>query len=403
MIRPKLSLRRPLAVLGAGVVGLAAALAVAAPASAHHSEVVGKAECDTTTGEFVVEWTVKSIAPANVKQFRLTDVIAKKWVGTQQTRVQVPGIEVTDDYKYDAQGSISGTHRVPGDSTKASLQVKAEWENGEHDVQWKRDDVPLSGLCVITTPPTTPPATPPVTPEPSTPPTTPPATPPVTPPVTPPTQPKAPKPTADVETDCDGAAIVTLANGDDATAAAVFVVTDGAGTAGEPITLEPGKDKVVEIPAEKATRVKVTVEGQTEPLFDEELTADASCIEATYEATCEDLTFTINNPAEGETVNAIFTPNSGDKKTLTVEPGKSGTVTFAGSEGLVVTGDIEGYEAGEPIAWNDEKPENCGGGGGGLPVTGAAAGGIAAGALVLLGIGVALFVVARRRRLTFTA
>ncbi|HEX2772593.1 MAG TPA: cell wall anchor protein, partial [Micromonosporaceae bacterium] len=57
MNRPKLSLRRPLAVLGATFVGLAAAVAVAAPASAHHPEIAGTG-CKLEDGSVKVTWTV---------------------------------------------------------------------------------------------------------------------------------------------------------------------------------------------------------------------------------------------------------------------------------------------------------------------------------------------------------
>ena len=52
-----------------------------------------------------------------------------------------------------------------------------------------------------------------------------------------------------------------------------------------------------------------------------------------------------------------------------------------------------------------QRPPGCdtGGTGGGLPITGAAAGSIAAGAGLLLGLGAALFVIARRRKVKFTA
>ncbi len=48
--------RRPLAVAGAAVVGLAAAVAFGSPASAHHPEVSGTAAC--VEGKWQVDWTV---------------------------------------------------------------------------------------------------------------------------------------------------------------------------------------------------------------------------------------------------------------------------------------------------------------------------------------------------------
>ncbi|MET0425965.1 MAG: LPXTG cell wall anchor domain-containing protein, partial [Actinoplanes sp.] len=79
------------------------------------------------------------------------------------------------------------------------------------------------------------------------------------------------------------------------------------------------------------------------------------------------------------------------------------------TDGMTVTATPEGYE-GEDATITYHQPEDCdtAGAGGGedeptLPLTGAAAGSIAVGAVVLLGAGIALFVVARRRKVKFTA
>ncbi|WP_327042895.1 LPXTG cell wall anchor domain-containing protein [Micromonospora ureilytica] len=124
------------------------------------------------------------------------------------------------------------------------------------------------------------------------------------------------------------------------------------------------------------------------------------------ESTCDKLTFTIENPADGETVTLTLTPNKGEVKTLVVKPGETGSVSFDATKGLVVTPAAEGLDDTAPIAW--EQPADCAPGQGGgkdepaLPLTGAATGGIIAGAAVLLAAGVALFMVARRRRVRFT-
>ncbi len=102
-----------------------------------------------------------------------------------------------------------------------------------------------------------------------------------------------------------------------------------------------------------------------------------------------------------------LTPNKGEAQKRTVEPGKTVVVEFEAFEGLTVTPAAEGLDDTSPIAW--EKPADCAPGQGGgkdepaLPLTGAATGGIIAGAVVLLAAGAALFVVARRRRVRFTA
>jgi hypothetical protein len=121
----------------------------------------------------------------------------------------------------------------------------------------------------------------------------------------------------------------------------------------------------------------------------------------TYESTCDELILSLENTTDSS-ITIVFTPNEGDKQTLTVEPGKTGSVKFPAKAGLTVTPSGEGLE-GDPIKY--EQPEGCesGGGGGELPLTGAAAGGIAVGAVLLLAAGVVLYIMARRRRVTFTA
>lgn len=132
-------------------------------------------------------------------------------------------------------------------------------------------------------------------------------------------------------------------------------------------------------------------------------TAPASEPLPILEFTCNSLTIGLDNPEDGETVSAIFEPSTGESKTIVVEPGEREVVTFPASEGFTVKAIPVGFEdQAETIAW--ESPEDCDGGqGGGLPVTGAAAGSIAGGAAVLLGLGGGLFLAARRRRVKFTA
>ncbi|MEV4630141.1 cell wall anchor protein [Micromonospora sp. NPDC049523] len=381
MIRPKLSFRRPLAVLGATFVGLAAAVAVAAPASAHISVPSGSAVCDTKTGEWVVTWKVESTLHFNSDTFKL------HYIRTTPKDAPIDGIVRNKDYPVDAP--IVGTQRVPGTTTKAELDVKATWSDGFREQDLREGNVTLEGTCDKDTPEPTPSASPTPTPTPTTTPTTPPA--------------KVSSPNASTSSACDGTVAVTLSNGEDATADAVLRVK--ATGFDKTYTLKPGtsKDDIV-VPA-NAGEIKIT-EGDKQVGETITWAEPENCVEpgepvGGYESTCEELIFMISNPEDGEPVTLTLTPSTGEPKTLTVAPGTTETAKFPASEGLTVTPSAEGLDDTTPIAW--EKPEDCGGGGGGLPVTGAAAGGIAAGALVLLAVGVVLFVVARRRRLTFTA
>ncbi|MFY1669085.1 cell wall anchor protein [Plantactinospora sp. WMMB334] len=374
MIRPKLPLRRPLAIVGAAFLGLTAALAVAAPASAHHSEVKVEGVCNTTTGEWDVTWTVRSVAPPGVRAFKFTKVEAFKLVGVAPSPLTIPGIEVTSgrDYPHPVNQNLEFKQSLPGEVTGVSLKVKAKWNNGFQEDKWAGAAVKFAGSCEKEE--EEPPAT--------------------------------ASPAATVGSDCEGSVVVKLQNGEDATAPAKFVVKGSEGFE-EKATVAAGEEKAINVPAANAGKITVTEEGQEEPLYDAAPPAAEDCVEPgepalSYAMTCDEFIFEIDNPEDGESVTVTFTPSKGEAKTVTAEPGTVETVTFPAEEGLTVTPSSEGQE-GEPLAW--EKPENCesGGGGGELPLTGAAAGGIAVGAALLIGAGVVLFIMARRRRVTFTA
>ncbi|MGK5443745.1 cell wall anchor protein [Micromonospora sp. URMC 105] len=120
------------------------------------------------------------------------------------------------------------------------------------------------------------------------------------------------------------------------------------------------------------------------------------------EETCDEMTFIVENPAKGIPFTATFKTEKGVTKKLESTPGKTSSVTFDAYAGLKVTVSYDVVEGSETIEYT--QPKKCDeGSGGGLPVTGAATGGIAAGAVVLLAAGAILFVVARRRRVRFTA
>ncbi|MEN3608108.1 cell wall anchor protein [Plantactinospora sp. ZYX-F-223] len=376
MIRPKLPLRRPLAILGAAFLGMTAALAVAAPASAHHSEVKVEGECNTTTGEWDVTWTVRSVAPRDVQKFKFAEVEAQKFVGDTASELTIPGIEVTEgkNYPHPVNQNLEFKQSLPAETTGVAMRMKANWDNQFEENKWAGAEVKFAGTCEKEE--EEPPAT--------------------------------ANPAATVGSDCDGSVVVKLQNGENATAPAKFTVKGSEGFE-EKVTVAAGEEKAVAVPAANAGKITVTEEGQKEALYDAAPPAAEDCVEPgepalSYAMTCDEFIFEIDNPKDGKTFTVTLTPNKGEAKTVTVEPGKVETVTFTAEEGLTVTPKVEGQE-GKSLAW--EKPEDCESGGGGgegeLPLTGAAAGGIAAGAVLLLAAGVVLYIVARRRRVTFTA
>jgi hypothetical protein len=219
--KPRL-LRRALAVAGAAFVGLTAAVALATPASAHDSSVAGVAQCDVETGEYVVEWTVTSRAPEKVDAFRLIAVEAAYTQGDQQKATEVEGIAVTDGdgYPHPTDKVLTGTHRVPGDSTEATLAVQAEWDNKFVEKEPVRGHVELAGDCAKETE-------------------------------------LLPRPHSTAKSDCEFL-VVSLFNHPDADAAAKFVVTAGPAF-GTTVTVAAGDEATVEVPKAAAVANGVSV------------------------------------------------------------------------------------------------------------------------------------------------
>ncbi|MEU1757306.1 hypothetical protein ABZ436_32300 [Micromonospora matsumotoense] len=214
-----------------------------------------------------------------------------------------------------------------------------------------------------------------------------------------------------VESDCDGNVELTLVNRS-GNAAATFTIT-GSGGFTEKVTVPLRKIEKRKLSAGEAQEITVAAAGMKDFTGGWQKPEDCQqpgvgTPDASYESSCDKMVFRISNPEDGTPLTSVFTPNKGEPKKLTVEPGRTGTVSFPARKGLTVTvtGDLD---SGGPLKW--EQPKDCpstgGGGGGGdqdggLPVTGAAAGAIAAGAATLLVAGAVLFVVARRRRIRFT-
>lgn len=222
-------------------------------------------------------------------------------------------------------------------------------------------------------------------------------------------------PDAEFVYNCDGTTEVTLINRGNVKAE--FTVTaDGGFT--KTVSVPAGKlDEAISVPAANAKNITVSVGDKV--VAKGAWKQPETCVEppepkGSVVSDCKELIFTLQVPEGGETITITLTPNKGAAQTIVAEPGAAqpSVVRFKGFEGLVVTPSAEGVDL-EPVAW--EPPADCdkdNGSGGGepddedeptLPVTGAAAGGIAAGALALLAIGAICYFVARRRRVTFIA
>jgi LPXTG-motif cell wall-anchored protein len=131
--------------------------------------------------------------------------------------------------------------------------------------------------------------------------------------------------------------------------------------------------------------------------------------EPILEMDCDTISIGVDNTNNSTPFTIEYETSKGEKRTLVVKPGESKAEKFSATEGFSVkvtfTVEFKGtkYSSTTDVPWT-EPAEGCDDGeGGGLPVTGAAAGGVAAGAAGLLAIGGALFFVARRRKVKFTA
>ncbi|GAB1642636.1 hypothetical protein KRMM14A1259_30590 [Krasilnikovia sp. MM14-A1259] len=124
------------------------------------------------------------------------------------------------------------------------------------------------------------------------------------------------------------------------------------------------------------------------------------------EADCSTITIGFDNPKNGLEFTLHITTSKGEKRNTVFKPGDRKVEKFSATPGfqLKLSLSVKGYTTpAETVTY--QLPENCksNGNGGGLPVTGAAAGTIAAGAAALLAIGGVLFFLARRRKVKFTA
>jgi LPXTG-motif cell wall-anchored protein len=120
-----------------------------------------------------------------------------------------------------------------------------------------------------------------------------------------------------------------------------------------------------------------------------------------YDTTCDTLTVGIEVPADWkESITVTFKPSVGDSQTVTAKPGETKTVDFDASKGLKVTATPKGYED-EAATITYKAPADCDDDE--LALTGTNTTAIAGGAAVVLIAGAGLFLMARRRKIRFTA
>ncbi len=127
------------------------------------------------------------------------------------------------------------------------------------------------------------------------------------------------------------------------------------------------------------------------------------------EADCDTMTIGLDNPVDGLKITLKFKTSKGEQRTLVIRAGEKKTAKFSATPGFKInvtfSAVVDGKNFSQTTTVEYEQPDDCdgSGGGGGLAVTGAAAGSIAGGAGALLAVGAGLFVMARRRKVKFTA
>lgn len=352
------SLTRRLLAGAAGLtIGVTGAVAFATPAYAtwndEHSghspfkslSVTGTAVCDEETGDSTVEWAVTNTSFVDIDA-EITNVVAD---GDIEGDIALGTI-------LSKGAQAAGTQVFPAGTESASLEVELTWTwkelervwvpnfwgwGGKHEWQWvdKSKSKTETAEVDLTECDVPPPPPPPNPPN-----------------------------------------VILLASCDDL----VFIV-DNVGDAEAAVELAPNTT-VAYGPASGFSYSIDEESGEVEPIVDEDASID-------------------------------FSEEADESNPASVGPLAPGAdpvaLGFEGSEGLTVTigmtlnGEAVEFDEGENVvSFDDEVADlDCdeGGEGGELPVTGANTGFIALAAVVLLAVGGGLFLVARRRRVTFTA
>ena len=348
MNRSKLSLRRPLAILGAMFVGLAAAVSFAAPASAHNATLSGDYKC-LASGDWEVTWTLIS-GPTDYPA--ILDEVHYQPDNPDAKNIKAganlaPGVALTEALL------------LPGDTETAGLSVKLTFGTDEH--REAEASLDLTGECKKE-------------------------------------ESDHQKPSVSFESNCDGSVDVMLDNPTDHSVTFTLKVE---GSHLDDIEVDAGETEVAHIDG-APSQIEVTWGEDGKFKAEGGFAQPDGCATVAGEFTCDSLILQIENPAEQETIEVLFETSEGDTGSVVVAPGKSASRTFEASEGFTVFVFSEALGEDE-FTW--EQPDNCGGvgGGGGLPKTGPGAAAIAGGAGVLLTAGLTMFLFARRRRIRFTA
>lgn len=325
--------------LAAGVlIGVFGVALIASPAQAHHPMIEGTAVCQAN-GQFKITWVVSNGHWSHPKA-KLLEVEASP---------STPVSEIAAGVWLDPDASVTGTQFVPGDTTAATLRVKAQWysENGEASNVIAERTGQAAGLGQKCETEKTPSAT--------------------------------------FVSACDGSVNVHIVN--PRSTSATFTVTGVDGT----ITVAGNGQKDVTVPAGTAGPI-VVKKGETKI---DEYAGWARPKECpgpapVGESTCAKFTIAVANPEGGRSTEAKITYGT-QVKSVTVAPGTTQTVELNPSSETAATVEFAGWAGSTTVPY--EKPGNCNE----LPRTGDNIGTYVAFGGGLLALGAALVFLARRR------
>jgi LPXTG-motif cell wall-anchored protein len=188
-------------------------------------------------------------------------------------------------------------------------------------------------------------------------------------------------------------------------AEATVVLTLGTGTAVTKV-VAPGATETVEFEVGQAgLAVGVSVNGEQRGSITWAKPRGCEPIGGKVTSNCTGIVFDLTNPEDGSPAEIVLTPSKGEAVSFTLKPGESKKVEFPanGDKKFSVTASLNGkvYED-STVVW--EKPANCTTPSTppSLPKTGTKVTTFALGGVLLVGIGAAVFMLARRRRLNLT-
>jgi hypothetical protein len=140
----RLSLRRFFAVASAVAIGTIGALAVASPASAHHTNVAGLAKCNLATSTWEVTWFINN--SESDKTAVLTDVTADPDGSAITDSVIADGTALPADTP-GLQWELTGKQTFPGSEDSATLTLDlVTWSNGRTQNDQSRT-IEFRGKC----------------------------------------------------------------------------------------------------------------------------------------------------------------------------------------------------------------------------------------------------------------